>query len=152
VVVIAPPAAAWEVTPAGVGGLFFSGALATFFNYLAMAWVNKRASPVIVSAAYPLQSFFTPLLSTLILGSEVYATDFAGGAVVILGLALCIRAQMLEEGGGGGGGGGGSASIGGGEAAKASPPSDAYEALLLEEAERGGASGGAGALPAERIG
>jgi len=157
VIVIAPPAAAWAVTPAGVGGLFFSGSLATFFNYYAMAWVNKRASPILISAAYPLQSFFTPLLSTLMLGSEIFPTDFAGGAVVILGLALCIRAQMLEGGGGGDVASAASAEpSAGGDAAKALPAGDAnYEAPLLDEAERGGggggASGGAGALPAENV-
>ena len=164
VIVVAPPASAWSVTPAGVGGLFFSGALSSFFNYFAMAWVNKRSSPVLVSAAYPLQSFFTPLLSSIVLGSELFASDFAGGAVVILGLGLCIRAQLMEgaaaQGGGGGGAVEGAAlpgatsvaaaaravgeggSDGGGIAAAAA--GDYLEAPLLE-ADGGG---GAGAMPA----
>ena len=165
VVVIAPPAAAWAVTPAGVGGLFFSGALSSFFNYWAMGWVNKRASPVLISAAYPLQSFFTPLLASILLGSEIFASDFAGGAVVILGLALCIRAQLLEgaaavgaAGGGAGGGPGGGALAGGATlaAATVAAAGDAYEAPLLEAEASGsaasagagaGAAGGAGAMP-----
>jgi drug/metabolite transporter (DMT)-like permease len=129
VVVVAPPPEAWVVSSAGLGGLFFSGALSSFFNYWAMSWINKRTSPVLVSAAYPLQSFFVPLLSSVFLGAEIFPSDFAGGAVVIAGLALCIRAQMLEAA---------CAATEGGAKATAAE----YAAPLLEETGEG-----AGAMP-----
>ena len=157
VIVVAPPPAAWAVTSSGLGGLFFSGALTSFFNYWLMGWINGRTSPVLVSAAYPLQSFFTPLLSSMFLGSEIFPSDFAGGAVVIIGLALCIRAQ-IEQGAaaeaaaaaagaaaGAGAGAGGEAPVEWGVGAKALSATAEYAAPLLEEGMGEGA--GAGAMP-----
>jgi drug/metabolite transporter (DMT)-like permease len=93
--VAAPSPTSWVVSSAGLGGLFFSGVLTSFFNYYAMAWINKRTSPVLISAGYSLQSFFTPLLSALLLNSQIYVDDYVGGFIIIAGLALCIRAQLL---------------------------------------------------------
>jgi len=93
--VAAPPPASWSVNSAGIGGLFFSGILTSFFNYWAMAWINSKTSPVLISAGYTLQSFFTPLLSALLLNSQIYLDDYVGGFIIIIGLALCIRAQLL---------------------------------------------------------
>jgi len=95
--VAAPPAAQWSLNAAGVGGVLFSGFFATFFNYAAMAWVNKRTEGVFVSAFFPLQSFLTPLLSTLVLGATIAPSDYAGGAVIAGGLACCIAAQVAAR-------------------------------------------------------
>jgi drug/metabolite transporter (DMT)-like permease len=95
--VAAPPASQWHLNAAGVGGVIFSGVLATFFNYAAMAWVNKRTEGVFVSSFFPLQSFLTPLLSTVILDAQIMPSDYAGGSVIVIGLACCIAAQMLTR-------------------------------------------------------
>lgn len=95
--VAAPPAAQWSLNAAGVGGVIFSGVLATFFNYAAMSWVNKRTEGVFVSSFFPLQSFLTPLLSTLMLGATITPTDYAGGVIITAGLACCLYAQVLAR-------------------------------------------------------
>jgi len=45
----------WEIPPAGVGAILYAGLLSSALNYSMMAWVNKRTSPVLVMAFYPLQ-------------------------------------------------------------------------------------------------
>jgi hypothetical protein len=102
-----------------------------------------------------LQSFFTPLLSSVFLGSEIFPSDFAGGAVVIIGLALCIRAQIEQgaatEAAAAGAAAGAEAGTGGeapaewGVGAKALSATAEYAAPLLEEGVGEGA--GAGAMP-----
>jgi len=95
--VAAPLPSAWSVNSSGIAGLFFAGVLTSFFNYYAMAWINKRTSPVLISAGYTLQSFFTPLLSSLFLNADIYPDDYIGGIVIIIGLGFCIRAQLLQN-------------------------------------------------------
>lgn len=95
--VAAPPAAQWHLNAAGVGGVLFSGVFATFFNYAAMAWVNKRTEGVFVSSFFPLQSFLTPLLSTLVLGAHITPSDYVGGCIIVGGLACCVAAQVITR-------------------------------------------------------
>jgi len=96
-VTAAPPAAEWALTPTGTAGVLFSGVLATFFNYAAMAWVNARTTGVFVSSFFPLQSFLTPLLSALVLGARIFPSDYVGGAVIMCGLGCCTAAQLLQQ-------------------------------------------------------
>ena len=91
-------AADWVLTPTSVGALFFSGVLSSFFNYGAMAYVNGKTSPLVTMAFYPLQSFGTPLLSSLFLGYTLKTTDAIGGAVVVLGLFALLWGRHLEGG------------------------------------------------------
>jgi hypothetical protein len=102
--VLAPPAAAWAIDVSGALALTFSGVLSTFFNYSAMAYVNKRTSSVFVMSFYPLQSVFSPALSAIFLDEAILPSDIGGGLVVIAGLACCVAAQVMEGGGDVGGG------------------------------------------------
>jgi drug/metabolite transporter (DMT)-like permease len=95
--VAAPPAIQWHLNPAGVGGVIFAGVFSTFFNYAAMAWVNKRTEGVFVSSFSPLQSFLTPLLSTFVLGAHIMPSDYVGGTIIVGGLACCIAAQVTAR-------------------------------------------------------
>ena len=88
--------AGWAVSSTSLGALFYSGLLSSFFGYAAMAWVNARTSPVLVTAFYPLQSLMTPLLSSTFLGTTVLSEDIYGGAIVVLGLGLCIAGRLLD--------------------------------------------------------
>ena len=134
VVVAAPPAAAWAFSGVAFAGLCFSGVVTSFFNYSAMAWVNKRTSGVFVSCFFPLQSVLTPALAAAFLSAEVLPSDVGGGCVVVAGLACCVAAQVLgggegkaaarEEpllGGDGGDGGGAGGGDGGGDAHQKPP-------------------------------
>ena len=97
-------AAAWRVTPAGWGGVVFSGALGSFFTYGAMAHVNAQTSPLLVMSFFPLQSLFPPLLAAAALGSaELGLGELVGGATVALGLLLCVAGQALDGSGAGSG-------------------------------------------------
>jgi hypothetical protein len=87
------------VTPAGWGGVVFSGALGSYFNYGAMAHVNAQTSPLLVMSFFPLQSLFTPLLAAAALGSaELGLGELVGGATVAAGLLLCVAGQALDGG------------------------------------------------------
>lgn len=90
---------AWQFSPITIGAIAFSGVVASFFNYYAMAFVNNKTAAWFVMAFYPLQSIFTPYLSALFLGSTLGAPEYIGGAVVVLGLGCCIGGQLLDGSG-----------------------------------------------------
>ena len=46
----ATDAAAWAVSDSGWAAILYSACLSSAFNYMAMAWVNKRVSPLFVMA------------------------------------------------------------------------------------------------------
>jgi len=86
----------WGLNAETFGAIVYSGVLSSFFNYWMMAYVNARTSPIIVMAFYPLQAVLTPIFSAIFLGTTVGATDIIGGAIVVIGLGLCISGRQLE--------------------------------------------------------
>jgi drug/metabolite transporter (DMT)-like permease len=89
----------WRLDAVSAGAVAYSGLLGAFFNYAAMAYVNKRTSPVTVIAFYPLQSLLTPLFAALFLGADIATTDMVGGAIIVVGLLVCLAGMRTEEGG-----------------------------------------------------
>jgi drug/metabolite transporter (DMT)-like permease len=81
---------AWDIDATAAAGILYSGALSAFFNYAAMAWVNARTSPVTVIAFYPLQSLLTPILASAFLKTPIATTDIVGGAIIVVGLFVCV--------------------------------------------------------------
>jgi drug/metabolite transporter (DMT)-like permease len=118
----ATDAEAWVVAPSGWAAVVYSALLSSALNYLLMAWVNKLASPLFVMGAwraslfaparaaaspfltpthpragfYPLQMVLTPLLATSLLAEPFHSTDAVGGVFIIIGLALLMRAKVVE--------------------------------------------------------
>ena len=90
---------AWQFSPITIGAIAFSGVVAAFFNYYAMAFVNNLTAAWFVMSFYPLQSIFTPYLSALFLGSTLGVAEYIGGAIVVLGLGCCIGGQLLDGSG-----------------------------------------------------
>lgn len=109
-------AQAWVVPASGWVAILYAGCLSSGFNYAAMAYVrlaapaeyctfnphpcrcqvNKRTSPVLVMSFYPAQSFFTPMLSYIFLGSVVSPEEGVGGGVIIIGKAARAESSVLS--------------------------------------------------------
>jgi drug/metabolite transporter (DMT)-like permease len=100
-----PSAASFNLNIATSGwiAIFYSSLVSSAFNYALMAWVNSRTSPALVMSFYPWQSIATPFLAWVIMGVPLHPEDAAGGAIIVLGLALLVYARYREGKAGAGG-------------------------------------------------
>jgi len=71
--------------------------LAATYNYLVLAWANKKTSPTTVTSYTTLQPLTAALVSSAFLGTNPTASQSIGGVVIVAGLLLNIRAQILEQ-------------------------------------------------------
>jgi drug/metabolite transporter (DMT)-like permease len=58
--------------------------------YVGFAWVLKRVSPTICSSFMTLQPILSGILASVILGEQLVAIQYVGGALVVAGLALVV--------------------------------------------------------------
>jgi len=61
-----------------------------------IAFVNKRLTPVILTASYPLESIFAPLFAYIFLGQTISLADGVGGGIIIVGLLITVYAKFRE--------------------------------------------------------
>jgi len=88
----------WHLDNRQIGiALAFGILAASAVNYSLIAWTNKRLSPVILTASYPLESVLAPGFAYAVLGQKLSLADAMGGAVMIGGLALFTIAKFRES-------------------------------------------------------
>jgi drug/metabolite transporter (DMT)-like permease len=92
----APAAASWSLSLTGLGSVAVGGLGLFLFVYWLEAAINRHVGPSIVSLFLLLYVFTTPALSAVVLDTQSRATDWVGGALLALGLALAIFGNALR--------------------------------------------------------
>lgn len=87
---------AFVADPLVLGALAYAVLMTSAFNYGAQAYANKHSSPTLVTAFFPLQVCFTALFSWLALGQRPRMSDYAGGAMIVGGLASVTAGRVLH--------------------------------------------------------
>lgn len=94
---LGPDSWSWLVhSPKACGTLAYAIFMTSGFNYAAQAFANKHSSPSIVTAFFPLQIVFTALFSWLLSGKRPSATECAGAAMIVCGLAAVTVGRAIQ--------------------------------------------------------
>lgn len=78
-----------QISQSTIVPLLYTIVLTSGFNYVAMAWVNQRSGPAMVTAFLPLQVVTTAILDWLCFGGAPTTVEVIGGFMIVGGL-LCI--------------------------------------------------------------
>jgi len=90
-------AAAWHLSANAGWCLLYSILLTSSVCYAAMAWANKRSSPALITAFFPLQMVFTALFQRVFLGTAPTSAQIIGGGVIIAGLLAATAGQVMAS-------------------------------------------------------
>ena len=65
--------------------------------YLLITWCNMQISSTVVTATWPLQVFFTIILSYIFLGEVMSPVQYIGGIMILIGLAFVLWSNFQDE-------------------------------------------------------
>lgn len=87
----------WLLTPRREAVLAYAIFFTTTFTFVVLAWANKVTTPSTVTAFNTLQPLITALTGFFGLGIIPHHYTLTGGAAIVGGLLLTVRAQILES-------------------------------------------------------
>lgn len=77
-------------------GLVYAVLFTTAFNYSITAWANKQTTPTTVTVFATLQPMVAAFFSWSLLGVSLTHAQVVGGMLIIVGLLVIVRGQVLE--------------------------------------------------------
>ncbi|KAL6878262.1 hypothetical protein ACP4OV_012432 [Aristida adscensionis] len=86
----------WALTKAEIIAIIYAGIVASCVGYSIVTWATKTIGPSLVALYYPLQPACSTFLSTIFLGSPIYAGSVIGGVFIIAGVYLVTWARHDE--------------------------------------------------------
>lgn len=87
----------WILPVDAIWPLMYAAILSSFLCYTLQTWANKRTSPSIVTAFYPLQVVASAVLSIFAFGHILTAPEIIGACLVLLGLFFVVASRHQEE-------------------------------------------------------
>ncbi|KAL6593726.1 hypothetical protein ACP70R_048627 [Stipagrostis hirtigluma subsp. patula] len=86
----------WALTTTEIIAILYAGIFASCVTFAIVTWATKIIGPSLVALYYPLQSAFSTILSTVLLGSPIYTGSIIGGFFIIAGLYLVTWVRYNE--------------------------------------------------------
>lgn len=88
--------AKWILTPRREAVLAYAIIFTTTINWCVLAWANKVTTPTTITAFSTLQPLITAATGVFFLGIALHSYTIWGGAAILGGLLLTVRAQVCD--------------------------------------------------------